>query len=92
LSSEVLLQQAVQYCETSDGVRLAYAFIGEGPLIVRAPHWFSHLEQDLHSEAMSPVLKNLARQNTLLRYDPRGIGLEPENVTNEAGLGVAFKF
>ena len=84
LSSEVRMQQAVQYCETSDGVRLAYSFIGEGPLIVRAPHWFSHLEQDLHSEAMSPALKNLARQNTLLRYDPRGIGLsdrEPKDIS-----------
>lgn len=43
------MQQEIRYCTASDGVKLAYALFGEGPPIVRAPHWFTHLEHDLNS-------------------------------------------
>jgi hypothetical protein len=49
-SSRVLeaasLKQAVKYCKTPDGVRLAYATVGSGPPLVRTAHWLGHLEYD----------------------------------------------
>jgi hypothetical protein len=41
------MQLGIQYCTTSDDVRLAYSMIGEGTPIVRMPHWFAQLEYDL---------------------------------------------
>jgi pimeloyl-ACP methyl ester carboxylesterase len=69
------MQQHIQYCTASDGVRLAYSIIGRGSPIVRTPHWFSHLEHDLESPVFSPLLVGCVRQHSLLRYDARGIGL-----------------
>ena len=68
-------QQHIQYCTTSDGVRLAYSIIGKGSPMVRTPHWFSHLEHDLESPVFCHMLVGLAHQHSLLRYDARGIGL-----------------
>ena len=33
----------VQFCRTSDDVRIAYACVGDGPPLVWAAHWLSHL-------------------------------------------------
>ena len=48
------MNQQVRFCTSSDGVRLAYALSGSGPPLVRAPHWFTHLEHDWNSPAMMP--------------------------------------
>ena len=43
------LQQEIRYCRARDGVRLAYALVGRGPPLVRAPTWLNHLEYDWQS-------------------------------------------
>ena len=37
-------RQEIRYCTTSDGVRLAYASIGNGPPLVKASNWLTHLD------------------------------------------------
>lgn len=69
------MQQHIQYCTTPDGVRLAFSIIGEGPALVRTPHWFAHLEYDLTSPVTRHTVLGLAHRHSLLRYDARGIGL-----------------
>lgn len=69
------MQQNIQYCTAPDGVRLAYATLGNGPKLVRTPHWFSHLEHDLDSQVMRHTILALAHHHTVLRYDARGIGM-----------------
>lgn len=69
------MEQQIQYCTMSDGVRLAYSIIGQGPPIVRTSHWFAHLEHDLESPLYRHFMLDLARCHRLLRYDARGIGL-----------------
>jgi pimeloyl-ACP methyl ester carboxylesterase len=61
-------------------VRLAYSIIGKGPFIVRTPHWFAHLEHDLESPVSRHILLGLAHRHSLLRYDPRGIGMSQRDV------------
>ena len=68
-------QQEIRYCTTPDGVRLAYSIIGKGKPMVRTPHWFAHLENDLTSPAFRHSILGLAYHHALLRYDPRGVGL-----------------
>lgn len=68
-------RQEVRFCETSDGVRLAWSRVGDGPPIVKTGNWLNHIEYDWESPVWSHVLHWLARGRTLVRYDARGNGL-----------------
>ena len=39
------MEQDIRFCEL-DGRRIAYASIGEGPLLVFGAKWVSHLEEE----------------------------------------------
>lgn len=69
------MNQQVRFCTSSDGVRLAYALSGSGPRLVRAPHWFTHLEHDWNNPAVRPWVAGLSQRYSLLRFDQRGTGL-----------------
>src|SRR5262249_31726472 len=69
------LPQEIRYCRATDGVRLAYAKVGQGPILVRTAHWLNHLEHDWSSPIWGHILRRLAGQYTLIRYDARGNGL-----------------
>ena len=75
------MHQEIQYCTTSDGVRLAYSVIGKGTPIVRASHWLSHLEYDLKYPVFRHLILGLAHRHSVIRYDTRGIGLSQRQVT-----------
>src|SRR5258706_6864782 len=74
------MRPEVRFCTSSDGVRLAYAIAGNGPPMVRAPHWFTHLEHDWTNPAMRPWVQDLSKRYTLLRFDQRGTGLSDREV------------
>jgi pimeloyl-ACP methyl ester carboxylesterase len=74
------MRPQVRFCTASDGVRLAYAISGEGPPLVRAPHWFTHLEHDWTNPAMRPWVEDLSKRYRLLRFDQRGTGLSDRDV------------
>jgi pimeloyl-ACP methyl ester carboxylesterase/DNA-binding winged helix-turn-helix (wHTH) protein len=69
------LRQDVRFCTSSDGVRLAYARVGHGTPVVKAGNWLNHLEYDWESPVWSHLLKWMAGQWELIRYDARGNGL-----------------
>ena len=46
-------RQHIAFCRAADGVRLAYAVAGEGPPLVRAANWMTHLGYDIESPAVS---------------------------------------
>jgi pimeloyl-ACP methyl ester carboxylesterase/DNA-binding CsgD family transcriptional regulator len=74
------MRPQVRFCTAADGVRLAYAISGEGPPLVRAPHWFTHLEYDWTNPAMRPWVEDLSKRYRLLRFDQRGTGLSDRDV------------
>jgi pimeloyl-ACP methyl ester carboxylesterase/DNA-binding CsgD family transcriptional regulator len=69
------LSQSLRMCKTADGTGIAAASLGKGPPIVRAAHWFSHVEFDAQSLVWAHWLEELSRGRTLIRYDQRGCGL-----------------
>jgi pimeloyl-ACP methyl ester carboxylesterase/DNA-binding winged helix-turn-helix (wHTH) protein len=69
------LHQQIQFCTAADGVRIAYAEVGQGPPIVKAGNWLNHLEYDWESPIWSHLLSDLASEHRLIRYDARGNGL-----------------
>ncbi len=74
------LQQSIRFCTAADGVRIAYATTGNGPPLVRAAHFLTHLDFDLESPVWRPWLDELSASHTLLRYDGRGCGLSDRTV------------
>lgn len=69
------MKQQIRFCTSRDGVSIAYATMGRGPVIVKAANWLSHLEYELDNPVVGPWLDALAEHRTLVRYDERGCGL-----------------
>ena len=72
---EVALHQRVRFVTTPDGVQIAWATVGEGLPVLKAPNWLNHLEYEWRSPVWGPVLTELARNCRLIRFDQRGNGL-----------------
>jgi pimeloyl-ACP methyl ester carboxylesterase/DNA-binding winged helix-turn-helix (wHTH) protein len=68
-------RQHIAFCRASDGVRLAYAVVGEGPPLVRAANWMTHLGYDIESPVWKHWVRDLSRTHQFIRYDERGCGL-----------------
>ncbi len=69
------LKQETRFCTSADGVSLAYAMEGEGPPLVKAGNWMTHLDYERQSPVWRHWVRELSRGNTLVRYDERGCGL-----------------
>jgi pimeloyl-ACP methyl ester carboxylesterase/DNA-binding CsgD family transcriptional regulator len=69
------VEQRIASTRLRDGTEIAYALTGDGPFLIYAPGWLTHLER---SWAMPPergFYEALARGRTLVRYDKPGCGL-----------------
>lgn len=73
-------KQQIRFCISPDGIRIAYATSGEGPPLVKAANWLSHLEFDWNSPVWRHWLTGLSERRTLVRYDERGCGLSDWDV------------
>lgn len=69
----------VQFCRTSDGVRIAYACVGVGPPVVWAAHWMSHLAFSWESPIWRHWTEEFAKDHAFVHYDERGNGLSDWN-------------
>jgi len=81
------VQHQIHFCTASDGVRIAYANVGEGPPLLKAANWLNHLQYDWESPIWSHLLRELAAEHQLIRYDERGNGLsdwDVEDISFEA--------
>ena len=76
------MNQQIRFTHGFDGTRIAYALSGEGPPLVRAPHWLTHLEYEPHSPIWKPWIEALSNTYTLLRSDLRGCGLSDWDVSD----------
>ena len=75
-----MADQKLGFCTTADGVRICYATVGEGPPLVKAPNWLSHLEFEWQSPIWSHWWEELSANHTVIRFDQRGSGLSDWNV------------
>jgi DNA-binding winged helix-turn-helix (wHTH) protein/pimeloyl-ACP methyl ester carboxylesterase len=73
------LKQEIHFCTARDGVRIAYASVGQGPPLVKTANWLNHLEFDWESPIWRHLLHALAAEYHLIRYDERGNGLSDWN-------------
>lgn len=74
------MKQKVHFCQSADKVRIAYATSGQGPPLVKAANYLTHLEHDWHSPVWRHWLQGLSETHQLIRYDARGSGLSDWDV------------
>ncbi len=68
------MEQDIRFCEL-EGRRIAYAAIGEGPLLLFGGRWVSHLEEEWEDRRTRSFFEDLARTHRVVRYDRLGAGL-----------------
>ena len=79
-ASAAKARQEIRYCTTSDGVRLAYATSGNGPPLVKASNWLTHLDFEWGSPIWRHWYAALSAHHRLVRYDERGNGMSQRDV------------
>ncbi|MEM7022018.1 MAG: alpha/beta fold hydrolase [Pseudomonadota bacterium] len=78
--AEAGAQQEIRFCAAPDGVQIAYALVGTGSPLVKAPNWMNHLEYDWRSPLWRHLMEDFAQSHTLIRFDQRGNGLSDWDV------------
>lgn len=76
------MKQQIRICTASDGVRIAYSVTGNGPPLVKAANYLTHLEHDWNSPVWRHWWQGLSETHQLIRYDARGSGLSDWNVSS----------
>jgi class 3 adenylate cyclase len=76
------MEQQIRFCKTSDGVRIAYATVGQGPPLVRVLGWLTHLEYEWENPRWRRTWGGGATRFSLTRYDGRGMGLSDREVSD----------
>jgi len=76
------VEQQIRFCTSSDGVRIAYATVGQGPPLVRIRPWFTHLEFEWESPIWRSLIDASCARHLLIRHDGRGMGLSDHQVSD----------
>ena len=67
--------QSIRYLRTRDGVQIAWADAGRGPVLVKAANWLTHLEYEWESPVWRHWYRFFCEHFRFLRYDERGCGM-----------------
>ena len=57
---DLLQRQRIRFCTAPDGMRIAYAMVGDGPHLLKAANWLNHLELDWDAPIWAPMFRELA--------------------------------
>ena len=72
--------QRIRYVRTTDGVQLAWADAGSGPVMIKAANWLTHLEYEWESPVWRHWIRFFSDNYRFIRYDERGCGMTDRNV------------
>jgi class 3 adenylate cyclase len=76
------MEQQIRFCTSSDGTRIAYATVGQGPPVIRIRPWFTHLEFEWENPRSRSEIDRLSAHHLLIRHDGRGMGLSDRRVSD----------
>ena len=73
--------QRIRYLRTADGVQLAWAEAGSGPItLIKAANWMTHLEYEWESPVWRHWIRFFSDHFRFVRHDERGCGMTDWNV------------
>jgi len=67
--------QRIRYLRTRDGVKLAWAEAGSGPMLIKAANWMTHLEYEWESPIWRHWMRFFSDNFRFIRHDERGCGM-----------------
>jgi pimeloyl-ACP methyl ester carboxylesterase/DNA-binding CsgD family transcriptional regulator len=67
--------QRIRYVRTADGVQLAWAEAGKGPVLIKAANWMTHLEYEWESPVWRHWIHFFSDHFRFVRHDERGCGM-----------------
>jgi class 3 adenylate cyclase/pimeloyl-ACP methyl ester carboxylesterase len=74
------MEPQIRFCTSFDGVRIAYATLGEGPPLVNVPSWGFNLELNWKHPNGRAFLEGLSRGRVYVAFDGRGVGASQRDV------------
>jgi DNA-binding CsgD family transcriptional regulator len=74
--------QRIYFTHSFDGTRIAFGIVGDGPPLVKAATFVTHLGHDWSSPVWRHWLEALTRSHTLIHGDERGCGLSDREVAD----------
>jgi pimeloyl-ACP methyl ester carboxylesterase/DNA-binding CsgD family transcriptional regulator len=79
------MEQDLRFTQV-DGRRVAYATVGDGPLLVFGAKWVSHLEEEWDDARAQAFYEDLAQGHRVVRYDRLGAGLSDRSLPGPASI------
>ena len=74
--------QRIRYVRTGDGVQIAWAEAGTGPVLIKAANWMTHLEYEWESPVWRHWIRFFSDHFRFVRHDERGCGMTDWNVAD----------
>jgi pimeloyl-ACP methyl ester carboxylesterase/DNA-binding CsgD family transcriptional regulator len=74
------LRQSIHLTKSADGTAIAWAHAGNGPPLVKASNWLTHLEYDAKSPIWQHWIRFFGEHYRFIRYDERGCGMSDRDV------------
>jgi pimeloyl-ACP methyl ester carboxylesterase/predicted amidohydrolase len=75
---------SVRFCVSPHGRRLAFASLGEGPIVLLPPGWVSHLGVLWEAEGFRRFVTALAQHNRVVWFDRQGCGLSTRDRSDDS--------
>lgn len=72
--------QKIRYLRTADGVQVAWAEAGSGPVLIKAANWMTHLDFEWESPVWRHWIHFFSNNFRFVRHDERGCGMTDWNV------------
>jgi pimeloyl-ACP methyl ester carboxylesterase/DNA-binding CsgD family transcriptional regulator len=70
----------IRFVTSSDGVQIATARYGAGPLVLKAATWLTHIDQVAPGSIQQALIDEFSASHTYVEYDTRGCGLSQRRV------------
>jgi pimeloyl-ACP methyl ester carboxylesterase/DNA-binding CsgD family transcriptional regulator len=74
------VRQSIRLTRSADGTTIAWAEAGNGPALVKASNWLTHLEHDAESPLWRHWVRFFAQHFRFIRYDERGCGMSEREI------------
>jgi pimeloyl-ACP methyl ester carboxylesterase/DNA-binding CsgD family transcriptional regulator len=79
------MEQIIRFGEL-EGQRIAYATVGDGPLLLFGGRWVTHLEEEWDDPHARAFYEELALRHRVVRYDRIGAGLSDRTLRRPPSL------
>jgi len=70
----------IRFVTSSDGVQIATARYGRGPLVLKAATWLTHIDPVAPGSIQQALIDEFSASHTYVEYDTRGCGLSQRRV------------